>query len=277
MLKVRINNHHRSTARPTLLALLFSSTLACTSPSLTSPPSRSASNSIASVPASVTHTALTTIPSPAWYDIGRSVQGRPIRSLTIGRGPRKVLVVGGIHGDEPEGAYSTAELPAAFTSAGLEPDVTLTVIEDLNPDGRAANTRGNANGVDINRNFPASNFDGTDPGFGGKPLSQNESQLLYEAVDRLVPSLILVFHSWQGRQFINFDGPDARPLAEKFSASSSIPIEESSAFAPTPGSLGSYFGRDRHISVLTVELLKGSDPVADWDLIRGGVIGVIRG
>jgi murein peptide amidase A len=211
-----------------------------------------------------------------WEVIGTSVQGKPIRAQTIGQGPRKVLFIGGIHGDEAEGAVATAELPAAFEAAGLAEAVTLTIIEDANPDGRAARTRGNANGVDVNRNFPAANFDSTDPSNGGTPLSQPESRAVKDTIDRIQPSLVLVAHSWAGRHFINFDGP-AREIAERFSASSGLPVEASSSFAPTPGSLGSYFGRDRGIAILTIEVLKGSDPTAVWGQIREALLQAIAG
>jgi hypothetical protein len=186
------------------------------------------------------------------------------------------LFIGGIHGDEPEGSVMTAELPAAFEAAGLAESVTLTILEDANPDGRAAGTRGNANGIDVNRNFPARNFDTADPSNGGQPLSEPEARAVVKTVDRIAPALILVAHSWVGRQFINFDGP-AREIANRFSEASGLPVEESSSFAPTPGSLGSYFGRDRGISVLTVEILKGSDPTAAWNQLRPALLQAIRG
>src|SRR5262245_11074347 len=53
-------------------------------------------------------------PDGPWTTLATSVEGRPIRLATIGHGPRRVLWVGGIHGDEREGARATAELPAAF-------------------------------------------------------------------------------------------------------------------------------------------------------------------
>lgn len=216
-------------------------------------------------------------PSAAgWQSIGISVQGRPIRALTLGHGPRRVLFIGGIHGDEAEGAYTTAELPAAFDAAGLADAVTLTIIEDANPDGRAAGTRGNANGVDVNRNFPASNFDAGNPVNGGLPLSQPESRAVYDAIERLSPDLVISSHAWADREFINFDGP-ARATAERFAAESGLPIEESTQFAPTPGSLGSYLGRDRDGQLLTVEVRKGADPRAVWERLKHALINAIRG
>lgn len=211
-----------------------------------------------------------------WKVLGSSVQGRPIRSLTLGHGSRKVLLIGGIHGDEPEGTYATAQLPAAFAAANLASGVALTIVEDANPDGRAAARRGNANGVDINRNFPASNFDTHEPSYGGAPLSQPESRLLFDLIDRIDPALVLVFHSWIDKQFVNFDGP-ARAIAERFSTESGMPLTPSSEFAPTPGSLGSYVGRDRRTPVLTIEFLKGSDPKANWERVRSAVLNAIAG
>jgi murein peptide amidase A len=211
-----------------------------------------------------------------WDVVGRTVQGRPIRLKSFGHGPRKVLFVGGIHGDEPEGAYATTQLPAAFADAGLSDAVTLTILEDANPDGRANHTRGNANGVDINRNFPAANFDTTNPAYGGSPLSQPESRTLYDTFGRIGPDLVMVMHSWRGSCFINFDGP-AGPIAERFSADSGMPVEASNTFAPTPGSLGSYVGVDHGTAILTIELLRGSNAQADWNQIRTALLHAIGG
>jgi hypothetical protein len=232
--------------------------------------------STAASPTTTSPPTATATDADDWQVVGTSVQGRPIRARNVGYGPRHVLFIGGIHGDETEGAYSTDQLPAAFADAGLAGTVTLTIIEDANPDGRAAGTRTNANGVDVNRNFPAKNFDSANPSNGGTPLSQPESRAVKETIDRISPALVLVAHSWAGRQFINFDGP-ARAIAERFSESTGLPVEESSSFAPTPGSLGSYFGRDRGIAVLTIEVLKGTDPTAVWDRIRTALLQAIAG
>ena len=266
-----------------LLALaMLAATQGCSlsaSDKATASPSTSVTAETATRPSEPMATEQAPPPTPGaggWEEVGTSVQGRPIRVLTLGHGPRQVLFIGGIHGDEPEGAVATAELPAAFEDAGLADAVTLTIMEDANPDGRAAGTRDNANGVDVNRNFPASNFDTTDPSSGRKPLSQPESRAVSDTIDRIQPNLVLVAHSWAGRQFINFDGP-AREIAERFAASSGLPVEESSSFTPTPGSLGSYFGRDRGTPILTIEVLKGSDPKGVWDQLRAALLQAIGG
>lgn len=195
---------------------------------------------------------------------------------TLGSGPRTVLFIGGIHGDEAEGAAATAALPDAFTAAGLGDRVTLYVVEDANPDGRAAGTRDNANGVDVNRNFPATNFAPGNSASGGEPANQPETRAIVETIDRIRPQMVIVLHSWVGQEFVNFDGP-ARPIAERFSATSGLPVKASGEFAATPGSLGSYAGRDRGVAVLTIELLKGSNPGSDWLKIRDALLQSIAG
>ena len=44
-----------------------------------------------------------------------------------------------------------------------------------------------------------------------------------------------------------------------------------------PGSLGSYFGRDRGTPILTIEVLTGSDPKGVWDQLRAALLQVIGG
>jgi hypothetical protein len=83
--------------------------------------------------------------------LGRSVDGRQIVAERLGNphGAR-VLVVGCIHGNECAGLAVVRELERRPPSS-----IDLWLVPDLNPDGHAAGTRGNAHGVDLNRNFPA--------------------------------------------------------------------------------------------------------------------------
>ncbi len=268
-------------SRLTVAALLATGAVsaACSNhaESASTPPS-SPSTSAASLAMSQT-AASSPVRAPTaglWRTAGTSVQGRPIRALTLGHGPRQVLFIGGIHGDEAEGSYTTTELPAAFTAADFSDRVTLTIIEDANPDGRAAKTRTNANGVDVNRNFPAPNFDPNNPANGESPLSQPESRTVHYLIEATKPDLIVVMHSWHDKQFINFDGP-ARQIADRFATTSGLPVTASTEFAPTPGSLGSYAGRDRKRPVLTIELRKGSDPKAAREQIRTALLEAIGG
>src|SRR5439155_20129877 len=74
-------------------------------------------------------------------------------------------------------------------------ELDLWIIPNLNPDGAAAGTRGNADGVDLNRNFPwrwrplGGSF------YSGRhPLSEPESRAAYRLITRLNPPLSIWFH-----------------------------------------------------------------------------------
>src|SRR5438067_13943285 len=84
--------------------------------------------------------------------VGYSVAHKPIVAVEIGDAdsPRRALIVGCIHGDEPAGLAIARALAASL----VPPEVDLWVVPDLNPDGVSAGTRGNSDGVDLNRNFP---------------------------------------------------------------------------------------------------------------------------
>ncbi|HXH96880.1 MAG TPA: M14 family zinc carboxypeptidase [Gaiellaceae bacterium] len=125
--------------------------------------------------------------------LGRSVEGRPIDAVEFGdfAAARKVLVVGCIHGDECAGAAVLAPLARLAPPRGTD----LWVVPDLNPDGRAAGTRGNAHGVDLNRNFPwrwARLTGAVDS--GPRPLSEPEARIAYRLLLKLRPDLTIWFH-----------------------------------------------------------------------------------
>lgn len=204
--------------------------------------------------------------------IGRSVQGRPIEAWTACVGPgARVLLVGGIHGDEPEGGR-VIDAVAAWLGA-LEPGATVRIVRDINPDGTAMGTRANATGVDLNRNWPARNFR---PGQsrGERPLSEPETRALHAEIERFGPDLVLVAHSTGRGPFVNFVGPAARSAAAfATGAASGDPrwrVVPSMGY-PTPGSLGSYLGVDRGVPILTLEFERGQSPESVWLAMRDGL------
>ncbi len=165
----------------------------------------------------------------------------------------KTLIIGVFHGDEPQGKY----LIDKYVSE--KSNVSALFIPCLNPDGMQNNTRTNANGVDLNRNFPTKNWGedtsaaGSNPAdyYGGNaPAGEIETKFLVEVIDAYKPKAVLTLHS--PYKVVNYDGP-AKELAEKISAVIGYPVEGDIGY-PTPGSFGTYCGVEKNIPTITLEL-----------------------
>jgi protein MpaA len=124
--------------------------------------------------------------------IGHSVQHRPITLVHVaGDGPR-VLVVGCIHGNEPAGIAVVRALERTHSH------VDLWLVPVLNPDGLADDTRQNAHGVDLNRNFPSLWQRFGRPGStyysGTRPFSEPETRVARALILRIKPQVTIWFH-----------------------------------------------------------------------------------
>jgi hypothetical protein len=130
--------------------------------------------------------------------VGESREGRAIVASRLGdpASPRKVVVVGLIHGDEPAGLAVTRTIRRTW--APRLRGVDLWVIDTFNPDGLRRRTRQNARGVDLNRNFPyrwrANGRRGSRYWGGTKPLSEPESRAVRRLVLRLKPAVTIWYH-----------------------------------------------------------------------------------
>jgi Penicillin-insensitive murein endopeptidase/Zinc carboxypeptidase len=130
--------------------------------------------------------------------LGRSREGRPIQAFQVGNpAARKILVVGSVHGNEPAGLSVTRRLLRVSPPLHAE----LWIVPDLNPDGRAAGTRANAAGTDLNRDF-------------GR-FSQPETRLARALIRRLRPWLSIWFHQPQG--LVRAYGPSV-PVARRYAS-----------------------------------------------------------
>lgn len=140
--------------------------------------------------------------------IGKSVQGRGIPAYYFGTGQKKILFFGSIHGSESNTKTTMTKWidELEINSSRIPADKTIIVIPTINPDGIANKTRFNANGVDLNRNFPAADWvQGTYLGtnfypLGGglTPFSEQESVLLKNFIISESPYISLSYHSSAG-------------------------------------------------------------------------------
>ena len=127
--------------------------------------------------------------------MGMSVDGRPIMATRRGDPDgRRVLVFGVIHGDEQAGLQIVALLEELPVPDGVD----LYLVDSMNPDGVANNTRGNANGVDLNRNFPFNWGPIGAPGdgqyAGSAAASEPEAQAVVGLIGALRPDLVIWYH-----------------------------------------------------------------------------------
>jgi protein MpaA len=137
-------------------------------------------------------------PGTASYVFGTSVQGRPLVAYHrkgSSQPTRRVVVFGVIHGDEQAGHL----VIAALMSAALPADLDLWLIPTINPDGEAADSRQNANNVDLNRNFPA-NWETRTVLSSGKyypgpsPASEPETRATMALVALIEPTVSVWYH-----------------------------------------------------------------------------------
>jgi protein MpaA len=126
--------------------------------------------------------------------IGHSVRGRPIVAQVLGpdSAPRKLLLVGCIHGNECAGL----RILSALARHRAPPGVQLWLVPEMNPDGTAAETRQNAHGVDLNRNFPYQWERVTDPTYdsGPRPASEPETRAAMALIRRIKPAVTIWYH-----------------------------------------------------------------------------------
>jgi murein peptide amidase A len=194
---------------------------------------------------------------------GHSVKGAPIlvRKFISGTDEEthnRILLVGGIHGDE----YSSVSVVFKWITL-LEQYYTGTyqwqIIPLLNPDGLLQNSskKLNANGVDLDRNFPANsghdqaikyweeNLHWDTEYFPGKQaLSEPESQWLVEEINRYKPDAIITVHAPNNSLAFKISSDKPAKLGAQYQKS----------ITALPGSFIQYVGTLMNIPILTVEL-----------------------
>lgn len=169
--------------------------------------------------------------------IGVTREGRNIVAERYGNGPVVVFVGGSIHGNEKSGGRVIASI------IDRRPAYTLWVIRLMNPDGYARSTRGNAAGVDLNRNFdanwralpcPARNC------AGQTPASEPETIALQSFFLETQPKLAVFYHS-TNNGIDDSTRTSAVPAAVTiYSAKAGVPIRNFRCKGPCSGTATRY-------------------------------------
>jgi len=183
--------------------------------------------------------------------VAKSVLNRELVAYNNFLGDNYIYIIAGMHGNEPEGVFVLERLFAWLETIDLTR--SLIIIPQANPDGYKNKTRVNANMVDLNRNFPASNwspsFDLAKYNPGPQPASEPETRFLIELFNHFPPEYVISVHSWKPMLNINTKG---RELAGHIAKFNGYEIVDDIGY-PTPGSLDNYLTEKYDCGVVTYE------------------------
>jgi len=119
-------------------------------------------------------------------NLGVSENGLPIELVTIGKGPKNLLLWSQMHGNESTTTRAVFDLfhfladTTNKEAQNILENCTLYLVPMLNPDGANLYTRANFNQVDLNRD--------------AQDISQVESQLFKKLVARVAPLVAFNLH-----------------------------------------------------------------------------------
>ncbi len=135
-------------------------------------------------------------------EVGRSIQDRPLRTVTFGSGPIRVLLWSQMHGDEATATMALADIFRFLAEATDDPlrerlreQLTIVFLPLLNPDGAELFQRENALGVDINRD--------------ARRLVTPEARALKRVHDRFQPRFGFNLHDQSARTRVGDNGEQA--------------------------------------------------------------------
>lgn len=191
---------------------------------------------------------------------GTSHLGAPLLWFPAPAGDKQSgLILAGTHGDETAAVITLSCAMRTLQSPFRRHHVVLAV----NPDGCQLGLRANARGVDLNRNFPAANWQPGETVYrwnsaaeardvmlstGETAESEPETRALCRLIHEVKPAWIVTFHE----PLACIEDPLTTPLGAWLAEEMALPLVTSVGYA-TPGSFGSWCA-DISLPVITAEL-----------------------
>jgi murein peptide amidase A len=237
-----------------------------------------------------------------WLHVRNSAKGTPLVWTTFGEektaaSENTTLVLCGVHGDEITPVKFCWDLINELKTGHSFTDKMVVVAPLVTPDSFFIKrpTRTNAAGVDVNRNFPTTDWQSDAhkkwreayrkdkrkyPGH--KAASEQETIFQMNLIKRYKPNKVITVHA--PLTILDYDGPSlkaeegktAKELLEQMSQKSSG--YKVSNYPIFPGSLGNWAGKDNHIPTYTLELPNSNPQETEkfWGLFKDSVIFAIN-
>jgi murein peptide amidase A len=189
---------------------------------------------------------------------GTSLEGIPLTVFLPESARADIAILASIHGDEAETTVVVSEALRCLHRG----DLLAAVILAANPDGVLRGTRGNSRGVDLNRNFPTSNWspdpvhyktranDARDIALspGAQPASEPETTALLALLQRLNPRAVVTLHA----ALACIDDAGGSHLGRQLADRCALPLLTEIGY-PTPGSMGTW-AMEQKLTLVTWEL-----------------------
>ena len=187
--------------------------------------------------------------------IGESVQHRPIVAWHLGQpkpGRQTVLIVSTMHGNERQ----IQQIPEALRDGHRIKGADIWVLPVMNPDGLAHDTRQNAHGVDLNRNFPTQWVHTTGHyASGPRAASQPETRAVMRFLLKIRPDRMISFH--QPLHGVDFN-TRCPAFSRHLSRALHLPVSKLRCGGVCGGTMTQWFQAHLPGSAVTVEY--GTDP-----------------
>jgi hypothetical protein len=209
--------------------------------------------------------------------LGHSVDGRPIIAYELGNpySRKKALILGEMHGDEPAGVTLVRSIMHEDAAvAGMD----LWVVPTMNPDGYARHTRQNADGVDLNRNWPDRWRPLTGMYYSGpRPLSEPETRAMYGFLKWLRPRYVISLHQPLHGVDTTDGGATHPALRHRLARNLGLPEKAFRCWSVCHGSMTGWFTHHMTGAAITIEF--GWSPATGYltGRARRGIITALGG